>query len=220
MMAGTFTRFQTALLGCSLAAASCCVTPASHSEVPQQRAFELPESLGSWELLEQGSLQESELRILQASDHWRRVYQCRETGQIVVATLVAGASGPLASHQPEICYARNEFCSHSDARIWVVPERRDRFRLQTLEPRQITQPALTIAYAWHDGENWRAPSLPRLQLAGHATLQRLQITMRHPGGAAGDAEVALQQIVQLILDATDGPVLQVASLPTPETAFL
>ncbi|MEO2028567.1 MAG: exosortase-associated EpsI family protein [Fuerstiella sp.] len=214
------TRLRAALLGCGLALTSCLITAASHPTMPQKCAFELPQMLGAWKLVQQGSPDESELKILQATDHWQRVYQCQETNRIVVVTLIAGAAGPLVSHQPEVCYARNEFSSHSDARIWTVPERRDMFRMQTLEPRQITQPALTVVYAWHDGDRWRAPRFPRLQLAGNATLQRLQITMRHPGGGAGDAEATMQQMVQLILNATDGPVPQVASQPTPPTVSL
>ncbi len=215
MMAGTFTRFQAALLGCGLAVVSCLITPASHLEVPPHGAFELPETLGSWELLEQGNLQQSELEILHASDHWRRVYRCRETNKTVVVTLVAGASGPLASHQPEICYARSEFFAHGDALLWTVPERSDQFWLRTLEPRQFEQRSLTIAYAWHDGERWMAPRIPRLQLAGRATLQRLQITMRHRSGMAPAARIAIQQFAQLAVDAVDIMQSRPAPVPTP-----
>lgn len=199
----TLTRLRATMLGCGLAFTSCLMSTASHPTVPLKCAFELPPILGSWQLLKQESPAASELSILQATDHWQRVYQCQKTQKVVVATLIAGAAGPLASHQPEVCYARHEFCAHSDARIWTVPERRDSFRFQTLEPRQPTESALTIAYAWHDGTNWTAPGLPRFQLAGHASLQRLQLNMRHPGGLSRAAEVALRQFVQLILDAAD-----------------
>jgi hypothetical protein len=205
----TLTRLRAAMLGCGLAFTSCLMSAASHPAVPQACAFELPQTLGSWKLLRQESPAASELKILQATDHWQSVYQCQETEHVVVVTLIAGAAGPLASHQPEVCYARHEYCSHSDARIWTVPERRDSFRFQTLEPRQTTQSALSIAYAWHDGNNWTAPHLPRFQLAGHASLQRLQLNMRHPGGLSREAKVSLQQFVQLILDTADTqPTLQ------------
>ncbi len=220
MIAYTLTRIQAALLGCGLAVVSCLITPVSHSAVSERCAFELPETLGSWELLEKGDLQKSELRILQASDHWRRVYQDREAQHTVVVTLVAGASGPLVSHQPEICYARNEFCSHGDARLWTVPERRDTFRFQTLEPRELERPALTIAYAWHDGDHWRAPRVPRLQLAGHAVLQRLQISLWHPSGMARDARDAMQRFIQLTVDAADLKSSRPAPLPAPQDLLL
>jgi hypothetical protein len=214
MMGCTLNRFQIVLLGCSLAAVSSLITPSSRATFPPHRVLALPEMLGSWELLEEGQLEESELRILQANDHWRRIYQCRKTKQVVVVTLVVGASGPLTCHQPEVCYARNEFCSHSDASLWTVPDRRDRFRFQTLEPRQVERPALTISYAWHDGDLWRAPTVPRIQLAGCAALQRLQISIRHPTGMAQDARAALQQFVQLAVDATAENQTRVAALPT------
>lgn len=197
------TRLKVTLLGCGLAFTSCLFTAAFHPAVSLRCAFELPQTLGTWQLLQQESPTPGELRILQATDHWQRVYQCQETEQIVVVTLIAGPAGPLLSHQPEVCYARNEFSTHSDASIRAVPQRHDRFRFQTLEPRQTTQSAMTIAYAWHDGENWTAPRMPRFQLAGHATLQRLQLNMRHPSGHVREAESAMQQFVQLMLDAVD-----------------
>ena len=199
----TLTRFKAVVLGCSLAAASCLATPGSRSKIPQQCVFELTETLGAWDLLEQRDLQPSALKILQASDHWQRVYQNRETKQIVVATLIAGEGGPLASHMPETCYARNDFCSLSDAIVWTVPERSDKFRFQTLAPRKIDQPAVTIAYAWNDGNQWTAPHYPRIQLAGHTTLQRLLITMRHPNGMASNAREAMQQFVQLAVNTVE-----------------
>ncbi|TWT83602.1 hypothetical protein CA13_50690 [Planctomycetes bacterium CA13] len=211
----TPTRFHVVLLGCSLAVASCLVMPASRSEVAQQCSFDLPETLGSWRQLEQLKLQESELKILHASDHWQRVYQRCDTKEIMVVTLIAGPSGRLASHQPEVCYARNEFCSHSDAVRWTVPGRDDKFRFQTLEPRQIERPAMTIAYAWHDGDCWRAPRVPKIQLARYPALQRLQISMRHPSGMARDAQNAMQRFVQLTVDITDELHLRTTSLPTP-----
>ncbi|MCM2375130.1 exosortase-associated EpsI family protein [Aporhodopirellula aestuarii] len=219
MVTLTITRLQVALLGCVLAFVSCLITPASHSENSQPCAFELPETLGTWKLLEEGSLQESELEILHATDHWRRVYRCSRTNHTVVVTLVAGPSGPLASHQPAVCYARNEFRLQNDAVTWTVPDRDDMFRFQTLEPRQIERPAMTIAYAWHDGDRWRAPRVPRIRLAGNAALQRLQITMRHPSGMAHDALGTMRQFVQLTVDASDELHRQLATLPPSSQNF-
>lgn len=202
-MAGTFTRFQAALLGCGLAATSCLITASSHRAMPQQNAMTLPERLGPWKLLRREDLHESELSILQATNHWRSVYQYGETGQTVIVTLVAGASGPLASHHPQICYSRKEFSSYGDAGQWTVPERNDTFRFQTFEPRQFERPSLTIAYAWYDGDRWRAPVVPRIQLAGHPVLQRLQFTMRHHSGMTRDMRNIMQNFVELAVNATD-----------------
>ena len=213
------TRFQAVGMACSVALVSCLVLPALHPDVSPQCAFDLPATLGSWELLKQGTLQENELKILHASDHWQRVYQRSESKQIVVVTLVVGPSGPLASHQPEVCYARNEFCSYRDASLWNVPNRDDTFRFQTLEPRQVERAAMTIAYAWHDGDSWRAPRVPRVQLSGNSALQRIQITMRHPSGMTHDAQTAMQEFVQFAVEATDELNSRFASRPTPTNTF-
>jgi hypothetical protein len=210
------THLQASVLGCSLAVAGCLLTPTSHSETSRALTFDVPDILGCWELQEHGQLQASELRLLQVKDHWRRIYHCRETQQVVVVTLITGPSGPLVSHQPEICYARSEFCSHSEATLWATASRRDEFRFQTLEPRLVEQPAITIAYAWHDGDHWRAPHFPRFSFAGNAGLQRLQITMRHPAGTTRQAGAAIQQFIQLSVDAADAEISRQAQFP--ETA--
>ncbi len=202
-MTRTFTRFQAASVGCALAVASCLLTPASYCELPHQGACQLPDTVGPFELLEEVTLKQSELRVLEASDHWRRIYQDRDAKNTVDVTVVIGASGPMASHRPEICYSRRDFSLHGDAWLWTVPERHDTFCFQTFAPRQVDRPALTIAYAWHDGDSWRVPRVPRLELAGHAVVQRLQITMRHPHGRAPDARAAMQQFLQLALEAAD-----------------
>ncbi|MDV6029940.1 MAG: exosortase-associated EpsI family protein [Phycisphaera sp. RhM] len=197
------TRTKAAVLGCSLALFSCLATSAARTQVPPRCAFELAESLGQWELIERCELQPRELGILQAGDHWRRVYQHRQTKQVVVVTLIAGPGGPLASHLPETCYARTEFRALSEPVVWNMSDHADRFRCQTLQPREVDQPALTIAYAWHDGSRWRAPQYPRFQLAGHSTLQRLLVTMRHPGGMTAEAQQVVRQVVGLTVEAAE-----------------
>ncbi|PAY21304.1 hypothetical protein CKO51_01630 [Rhodopirellula sp. SM50] len=217
----TLTRTKAAVLGCSLALVSCLATSAARTQVPPRCAFELAETLGRWELIERCELQPSELDILQAGDHWRHVYQHRQTKQVVVVTLIAGPGGPLASHLPETCYARTQFRAHSEPVVWNMPDQSDQFRCQTLQPRKVDQPALTIAYAWHDGSRWRAPQFPRFQLAGHPTLQRLLVSMRHPGGMTAEAQQVIRQVVGLTVDAAESvdvvPDRSVDSSPTRVT---
>lgn len=220
MRAYVQTRTILALLGAGLAVVGCLIAPTSRPASPPHRPFVLPKALGSWELLEQLDLHESEVVALQASNHCRYIYRCRKSGQIVVVTLVAGAAGPLASHQPELCYARREFASHGESRTWTIPQRCDTFRFQSLEPRQVDRPALTVAYAWHDGQRWRAPRAARLQLAGHATLQRLQFAIRHPSCMARDARTTLERFIELTLSAAVPEPSRFARLTGPTQTLL
>ena len=202
------------MLGCSLSVAACLLTPPPHSEVSRASTFDVPEVLGGWELQQQrGQLQTSELRLLQADDHWRRIYHCRETQQVVVVTWIAGPSGPLVSHQPEVCYARNEFYLGSESTRWATASRRQDFRFQTLKPRLFERPAITIAHAWHDGNRWQAPDSPRFSFAGHAGLQKLQISIRHPVGTTRQATAAIQQFIQLTIDAADTEISRRSRFP-------
>lgn len=215
MMTRTFTRFQAAVVGCSLALASCLAAHGWRPDSRQQAAFALPNTLGTWELVEQATLQERQVQILQAGDHWRRVYRCKEHRDVMVVTMLSGAAGPLVAHLPEVCYDQNEFCAHSELQWWTVPQRHDRFCFQTLDPRQLERPAMTVAYAWHDRKRWRAPRYPRFRLAGHGSLQRLQVTMRHPRGMNRRARSAMQQFIKL----ATASVGSVPSSSAPATAL-
>jgi hypothetical protein len=191
-------RLWAALAGCVLSLISCVLVPTTAAS-PQSLVLELPRRIGSWEMLRQDMLGPHELEMLQASDYRRRVYRCQETGRLLTATIVAGPSGPLACHQPEVCYGRNEYCTHSRAWVWRVPEREDEFRLLTLESLSIQQPTLTLAYAWHAEDRWRAPLVPRFQFFGNKTLQRLTVAMPHAAGAEDAAELAVQQFIKLVV---------------------
>lgn len=206
MTARCLTRLPAAVLGCGLTITGCLLMTVSRPAAPLRvAAFALPDRLGPWTLLKCEQLPSDELKILHADDHWRRVYRQRDTGQYLVATLVVGDGGPLACHHPEICWSRAEFDSFTDSLPWTVPQQTDEFRIQTLLPRQIEQPARTFAYAWHDGDRWRSPEMPRLRLAGYPVLQQLQISMPHPAGMKQKARTALQQFIQLaVAEDVDG----------------
>lgn len=214
-MWGKLSRVHVVLFGCLLTAASCLLSMPAVGRPSNQSAFDFPARLGSWQLLERAELEEGELAMLRAHDHWQRIYECPQTNQRIIATLVSGPSGPLVCHQPEVCYARSEFCSHSEIRTWSTPTGADRFRIQTLEPRDVERPAMTICYAWHDGSNWKAPKMPRLQLAGRSSLQRLQVSMRHAPGSTTDAQSVMEEFLLAAVEATQQLQTGIAERPTP-----
>lgn len=201
-------RLRAILAGCGIALVGWASTQISPRRQGVEQAaasetrFELPSRVGSWELIERLSLPEKELAIFNASDHWRYVYRCRDTKHLLVATLIAAEGGPLLCHLPEVCYERNAFESHATPRLWRVDSASDEFRFQKLTPRDHSQPSVTVAYAWHDGQRWSAPAVPRMQLAGHPTLKRLYITARSPSGHASELERSMQTFLQKAIKRT------------------
>ena len=208
-------RFTATLAGCLLTTASCLI-PANLPRQPERCGqFELPPTLGTWQLLKQDVLPDDDLAIFDATQHWRRTYQCIETKQVIVATMIAGATGPLASHQPDICYARKDYRAiGGQVTHRASLNQADEFQYQTFESRTAGCSALTVAYAWHDGQRWCVPIIPRIQLAGCASLRRLQVTVAHPSGTSLAAQQTLQQFVKLAVgrqESSNSPSVAAAS---------
>ena len=195
-------RMSACLLGAALSAVSCVSLPRARQMPTTDVTFELPDLVGSWELISQPAIPPRELEILQADDSWRRIYRCRETDQLLVATLIAGNGGPLSCHLPETCVSRSIYCVGPSTSVWQLLPTQHRFWIQTYFPRQIDSTALTVAYAWHDGLSWRAPQMPRFQLAGHSKLQRLQVTVQHENGRSAEAKAAIQRFVRASMQST------------------
>src|SRR5688572_26854226 len=65
----------------------------------------LPKQLGPWRLVQAPEMEAGAIEILQSVGHLQGVYSNDQTGESLVIQLVAGPSGPMSAHTPEICYA-------------------------------------------------------------------------------------------------------------------
>lgn len=194
------TRIVAIWIGCASALAGLLVPPTLIRLLGEGSSdaacLEFPDTFGSWTAQQQLALPDDELDTLGAAGYWRRQYRGRATQQTVLATLVFGPAGRIAAHSPEICYARRAYQPVGPARTVRLAGTDSRFKMTSFRPRVAGQPALTVAYAWHDGQQWIAPTSPRLALAGVQQVCRLQVTCQHPDWATGEAEAALARFLQ------------------------
>jgi hypothetical protein len=137
----------------------------------------LPARLGPWRLVDAPELDERARRVLQAAGSLQAVYTNDQTSDTMVATIVAGPSGPISAHIPEICYAGSDYLTQGEreeTKLDVEGQSHSFWKIHALS-QHANRPNLVVFYAWSAGEGWRSPAGPRFAFAGLPVLYKLQL---------------------------------------------
>ena len=135
----------------------------------------LPESFGSWTLLEDLSKSEEELAVAEASGCLFRRYRNRNTKEVVTVLMLCGRPGPISVHPPTACYRAHGYRMSRGPMLTSIDS--DGFRLAEFQnPASVAEDRGAILWGWsHDGD-WSAPSNPRVEFAGQPFLNKLYVT--------------------------------------------
>jgi len=138
----------------------------------------LPQRVGPWHLIKTHELEEGVAEVLQCAGYLHGVYTNDQTGDTIVVALVAGPSGPISVHTPEICYSAQDYemagerqqvalrdSSSQTHTLWQIDAR----------SRHAGRPHLRLLYGWSSGGAWQAASGPRFAFAGLPVLYKLQL---------------------------------------------
>jgi hypothetical protein len=139
---------------------------------------ELPAVLGPWRLVKAHEVEPGIKEALGAAAILSGLYINDQTGDHVIVALLAGPSGPLSVHTPEICYAASDYELAGERQTWTVRDRREeRHSLWEVHAnaRHATQPNLRVLYGWSRGGSWEAMRGPRFALAGMPVVYKLQV---------------------------------------------
>ena len=139
---------------------------------------ELPERLGPWRLVKSIELDPDVKATLQCVGDLQGIYTSEQTGDTIVVAVLAGPSGPLSVHTPEVCFVASDYELATDRKQFAVTDERD--QSHTLwqihaNSRHSTRPNLRVLYGWNRGEKWEAVSGPRFALAGLPLLYKVQL---------------------------------------------
>ena len=153
---------------------------------------ELPLRLGPWRLVKTLELDADVKKTLRCTAHLHGIYTSDQTGDTVEVAVLAGPSGPLSVHTPEICFAANDYELAAERRQQTISDAHG--QSHTLwqihaNSRHATRPNLRILYAWSRGSNWEAVRGPRFALAGLPMIYKLQLAgpaLDQPSDARGD----------------------------------
>lgn len=141
-----------------------------------ERLNNIPSSFGAWELKDLQPLSKEVEAILESPVYLAGTYINRQTGELVGAVVLAGPPGPIAVHSPDICYssAHYEIRDQRDVSIGG-PHSADKLWQLDLLARSVDATPLRVYYGWSAGEQWEAPSNPRVSFAGSSLLYKVQI---------------------------------------------
>ncbi len=138
----------------------------------------LPARLGPWRLVKTLDLEQGVGDALQCAAHLHGIYTNDQTGDSVIVAVLAGPSGPLSVHTPEICYSANDYELAGERQEWTVDDTKGQshsFWKIHANSRHSTRPNLRILYGWSQGRQWQAVRGPRFALAGLPVLYKLQL---------------------------------------------
>jgi hypothetical protein len=138
----------------------------------------LPPRLGHWRLVKTLPLEEGVGDKLQCAAALHAIYTSEQTGDSVVVAVLAGPSGPLTVHTPEICYSANDYELAGERQALAVTDKKgQQHSLWQLHAnsRHSMRPNLRVLYGWSQGHEWQAVRGPRFALAGLPVLYKLQL---------------------------------------------
>ena len=139
----------------------------------------LPKQLGEWSAIEELTMGETELEMLECAGYCHRRYVQTGTGKTVTVAILLGPPGPIAVHTPEICFSSRAYDIQRRRELTSVASddsQSHTFWQVEFASRNALAESLQVMYAWSDGERWFASKSPRFEFAALPYLYKLQLS--------------------------------------------
>jgi hypothetical protein len=178
-------------------------SPAPSNAAALEFLTRLPRTLGEWQLSEDQPLTAAAVEILQCAGYVNRIYTHRRTGDWVTVTLLAGPSGPMTVHTPEICMTTRDFVSlgEPDRVEFTTGNSTARFYRSAFRSTTPGQPSVEVFYGWSEQGRWDAPDAPRFAYGGAPILLKLQVASTFsPDVASGNDGLAGRFLQELLAE--------------------
>lgn len=149
----------------------------------------IPMTIGPW-VGAAGELEERQVRQAEIKANMLRQYTNSETGQAVSVMLVAGRSGPICVHSPEVCLGSSGWSMNTaaerakikgdglSANFWHTV-----FRKGEAVPEEME-----IYWAWNTGKGWQAAASPRWEYIQDRVLYKVYVSRNVSGNTIRDDE--------------------------------
>ena len=130
----------------------------------------MPEKMGNWQMVDELSMKESTVNLLQCAGYVNRRYINQETGDTISIALIVGPPGPIAVHTPEVCFSSRAYTildSKGTLSLDRSPGDSHSFWKSTFQPNHIAADQLRVYYAWAtrpkdaDSAAWEAKTRAR-----------------------------------------------------------
>lgn len=155
------------------------------------RVHQIPEQIGDWICIEEGSISQAELQMAELHSYTMRHYRNQRTGATVTMLLMCGPTGPVAVHPPTACYEGRGYRQTGDVSLHRVAFRQHSsapnsetltsgshqlMTAQFVKPGRANQKKARIFWSWSSDGNWSTPASPRVEFAGREFLFKLYVT--------------------------------------------
>lgn len=166
----------------------------------------MPRQIDAWQMVDELSMKESAVDMLQCAGYIYRRYINQKTGDTINIALIVGPPGPIAVHTPEVCYSSRAYTlldSNSTMTLDGSPGDSHSFWKTTFRPNQIVADQLRVYYAWAtrptdaDSATWKAMTRGRYRYGAEPLLYKLQIA----GPLVRDGSVEGHDACKLFLEA-------------------
>ncbi len=192
-------------------------TPANPEEV-RTRIESIPLAFGDWETKDSQEFHPQVIKTLQCVGYINRSYVNRKTAEVVQVALLAGPSGPISVHTPEVCYpalALDEFESKQKAAIRPNTTPNESFHKVMFRSRGLDANYLRVWYAWRGEEGpWDVPTLPRVAFSSQPILYKLQVGSASQTEPTAQSDDACQSFLNEFLPVLDNSLFR----PAPKVA--
>jgi len=136
----------------------------------------IPKQLGSWSLVADGKpMTEGVIAELGVTEYVSRVYA--NGNDSVTLLLMAGKTGRLIRHTPDICYgaAGNTFLNEPTPVALTVDGQEHQFRVLPIRPASELSGDFVVVYGFAHGGTFLSPATPRLTYHGLPAVEKIQV---------------------------------------------
>ena len=157
-----------------------------------ERLAAVPEQIGDWQLQQRHELDDTAIRLLDASGWVLGSYTHRRTGETVSLNVIVGTPANIAAHPPEDCFGGRYFTQLGPRQAVEIlragnPSGRggpasDRYWMTDFRSTRPDRRVHRIYYAYSTGGPWLAAERPRWTHAGAPYLYSIQVRCVLPPG--------------------------------------
>lgn len=147
----------------------------------------IPKQLGSWNFVDDGNpMTESVIEELGVTEYVSRVYT--NGTDSVTLLLMAGKTGSLIRHTPDICYGAvgNTFLKEPTPVTLTVDGQEHQFRVLPIRPSSDLAGDFVVVYGFAHGGRFLSPAKPRLAYHGLPAVEKIQVLCKSGSEKLGE----------------------------------
>ncbi len=140
----------------------------------------MPKQIGRWKLVDELTIDEPSLTMLECAGYLHRRYTHQDTGQSINVAILVGPPGPIAVHTPEICFSSRAYEIQGQRKAVAMRgggDKENSYWCTDFQSKNPFSDALRVYYGWSPGGQWKASTSPRYEYAGAPLLYKIQLAV-------------------------------------------